>query len=131
LLDIDHFKRFNDTYGHRAGDDVLRLVAQTLQENAPAGSFAARYGGEEMCVLLPCHPLSEAVRVAEQLREAIAAASNPYRQVTASFGVAEYMPYMLSPSEIIEVADAALYEAKRAGRNCVRPLMGESREEAA
>jgi len=131
LLDIDHFKRFNDTYGHRAGDDVLRLVAHTLQENAPAGSFTARYGGEEMCVLLPYHTLSEAVQVAEQLRQAIAEARSPYRQVTASFGVAEYMPYMLSPSELVEVADAALYEAKRAGRNCVRPLMEELQEEAA
>lgn len=131
LLDVDYFKRFNDTYGHQAGDEVLRLVAQILQENAPAGSFVARYGGEELCVLLPCHPLSEAVCVAEQLRQAIAEARNPYRQVTASFGVAEYMPYMLSPSEVIEVADAALYEAKRAGRNCVRPLMDVKHEEAA
>jgi two-component system cell cycle response regulator len=131
LLDIDYFKRLNDTYGHQAGDEVLRLVAQILQENAPAGSFVARYGGEELGVLLPDYPLSEAIHVAEQLRQAIAEAHNPYRQVTASFGVAEYMPYMLSPSEIIEVADAALYEAKRAGRNCVRPLMEGKQEKAA
>lgn len=131
LLDIDHFKRFNDTYGHQAGDDVLRLVAQTLRENAPEGSFVARYGGEEMCVLLPGYPLSQTIRIAEQLRRSIAETPNPYRQITASFGVAEYMPYMVSPSDVVEVADAALYEAKRAGRNCVRPLMDGEREEAA
>lgn len=123
LLDIDHFKRFNDTFGHHAGDDVLRLVAQVLQQKAPPGSFVARYGGEELSVLLPGYQLADAVNVAEKLRQAIASADNPYRQVTASFGVAEYMPYMHSPSDVVEVADAALYEAKRSGRNCVRPLL--------
>ena len=131
LLDIDHFKRFNDSYGHQAGDEVLRVVAQTLQKNAPVGSCVARYGGEEMCILLPGYHLAEAIRVAEQLRRSVADSPNPYRQITASFGVAEYLSYMLSPSDIIEVADAALYEAKRAGRNCVRPLMEERREQAA
>jgi two-component system cell cycle response regulator len=131
LLDIDHFKRFNDTYGHQTGDEVLRLVAQVLRENSPTDSFVARYGGEELSVLLPGYRLEEAVRVAERLRQAIADTPNPYRQVTASLGVAEYMPYMHSPSDVVEVADAALYEAKRAGRNCVRPLLPERQKEAA
>ncbi|MCS6829426.1 MAG: diguanylate cyclase [bacterium] len=131
LLDIDHFKRFNDTYGHRAGDEVLRLVAQVLRDNAPAGSLVARYGGEELSIVMPGYGLEDAIRVAEKLRQAIASAPNPYRQITASFGVAEFMPYMHSPSDVIEVADAALYEAKRAGRNCVRPLLESVQEDAA
>lgn len=131
LLDIDHFKRFNDAYGHRAGDDVLRLVARVLQQNAPSGSSVARYGGEELSVLLPGYHLEDAIDTAEKLRQAVAAAPNPYRQITASFGVAEYMPYMHSPSDLVEVADAALYEAKRAGRNCVRPLLEGLPREAA
>lgn len=131
LLDIDHFKRFNDTYGHQAGDEVLRLVAQVLQENAPSGSSVARYGGEELSVILPRHRLEDALAVAEALRQAIATTQNPYRQITASFGVAEYMSYMHSPSDVVEVADAALYEAKRAGRNCVRPLLEDAQRKAA
>lgn len=131
LLDIDHFKRFNDTYGHRAGDEVLRSVAQVLHGQSPPGAVAARYGGEELAVLLPGSSLERAIAVAEQLRSAIAEMQTPYRQITASFGVAEYMPYMHSPSELVEVADAALYEAKRAGRNCVRPLLADKQEEAA
>ncbi len=131
LLDIDHFKRFNDTYGHRAGDEVLRLVAQILREHSPPDSVTARYGGEELAVLLPNSSLDEAIAVAEGLRCAIAEAKNPYRQITASFGVAEYKPYMHNHSEVVEVADAALYEAKRAGRNCVRPLLSEKQQEAA
>ncbi|MEJ5250773.1 MAG: diguanylate cyclase [Chthonomonadetes bacterium] len=131
LLDIDHFKRFNDTYGHQAGDEVLRLVAQVLREHSPPDSVTARYGGEELAVLLPGFSLDEAIAVAEGLRCAIAEAKNPYRQITASFGVAEYKPYMHAPSEVVEVADAALYEAKRAGRNCVRPLPSEKQQEAA
>jgi two-component system cell cycle response regulator len=131
LVDIDHFKRFNDTYGHQAGDEVLRLVARVLQEHTPPNGSVARYGGEELAVLLPGYSLEQAIHVAEQLRQAVAEATNPYRQITASFGVAEYMPYMVSPSEIIEVADAALYEAKRAGRNCVRPLVQRTEKQAA
>jgi len=131
MLDIDHFKRFNDTYGHQAGDEVLRLVAQVLQANAPPESVVARYGGEELVVLLPGFSLDSAIQVAEQLRQAIQQTETPYRQITASFGVAEFMPYMHSPSDVVEVADAALYEAKRAGRNCVRPLSAVSQSEAA
>ncbi len=131
MLDIDHFKRFNDTYGHQAGDEVLRIVAQVLQAESPSGGVPARYGGEELAVLLPGYSLDSAIEVAERLRQAIAKTDNPYRQITASFGVAEYMPYMHSPSDVVEVADAALYEAKRAGRNCVRPLLSTTQSEAA
>lgn len=131
LLDIDHFKRFNDTYGHHVGDEVLKLVAQVLREQSPPGAVAARYGGEELAVVLPGCSLERAIAVAEQLRRAIAEMQIPYRQITASFGVAAYTPFMHSPSELVEVADAALYEAKRAGRNCVRPLPANRQEEAA
>lgn len=130
LADIDHFKRFNDTYGHQAGDEVLRTVAQVLRERSPSQSVVARYGGEELCILLPRYTLESAIEIAETLRQAVASTPTPYRQITASFGVAEYMPYMHAPSEVIEVADAALYEAKRAGRNCVRPRLQQGEQAA-
>lgn len=130
MLDIDHFKRFNDAFGHQAGDEVLRLVAQTLKQHSPPSACVARYGGEEMCVLLPGYDLRQAIQLAEELRQRIANTENPFRQITASFGVAEYKSYMLSSSELIEVADSALYEAKRAGRNCVRPQIEDIAEAA-
>lgn len=131
MVDIDHFKRLNDTYGHQTGDEILRLVARKLQESTPPQSILARYGGEEFCVLLPGIKLPEAICIAERLRQAIEQLESPYRQVTASFGAAMYKPYMRSPSEVIEVADAALYEAKRAGRNCVRPVEYDVEQHAA
>lgn len=131
LADIDYFKRFNDTYGHQVGDEVLKMVARVLRDNAPPHSIVARYGGEEFAVLLSGCSLREAISLAEKLRRAVTEVPNPYRQITASFGVAKYMPYMHSPSEVVEVADGALYEAKRDGRNCVRPLVAEGGERAA
>ncbi len=118
MVDIDHFKRLNDTYGHQVGDEVLRLVARTLDESLRAGDIAARYGGEEFCVVMPGATGAAAVNAAERLRAAIERASvDP--PVTASVGVAFGPLHGQLPVDLTEAADAALYAAKRAGRNRV------------
>lgn len=127
LLDLDHFKHVNDSHGHAAGDAVLRAVATTLHSALRAQDMAARYGGEELLLLLPNTPAQDAAEVAERLRQGIAALQLPCAQgvlsVTASFGVAQLHPGQ-SAEQWIERADLALYRAKRAGRNqvCVDPL---------
>jgi diguanylate cyclase len=125
LCDIDHFKRFNDTYGHQIGDQVLKLVARTLSECVKGRDTPARIGGEEFSIILPRTNLEQAVIVANQIRSAIVRrkiidkmTQDNYGDLTLSFGAAEYRPE--EPiSEIIRRADAALYHAKRAGRNRV------------
>jgi two-component system cell cycle response regulator len=119
LMDVDHFKQYNDTYGHQAGDEVLRQVAQILQTNVREGDFVARYGGEEFVVVLPRTDLESAVAVAERLRRAIESAEWSLRPVTGSFGVASIRPDMETRQELIEAADQALYQAKKNGRNRV------------
>jgi len=125
LLDIDYFKKFNDTYGHQVGDQVLRLVARTLTDNVKGRDFAARYGGEEFAIILPDTPISAGVKVAEILRKSVESkevvnkASNEHLgRITLSIGLAEYTPGEEIPA-LVERADQALYEAKRAGRNRV------------
>lgn len=120
MIDLDHFKRLNDNHGHQAGDEVLRLVAQVLRDNAPAGSMPARYGGEELALILSGTGPAEGVEVAERIRAAIATAPGPV-PVTASLGVAWCPGTGTSPHELLAAADAALYEAKRGGRNRVVP----------
>jgi diguanylate cyclase (GGDEF)-like protein len=118
MVDLDHFKRLNDTHGHQAGDEVLREVARILRQTAPAGALPARYGGEELVLILPGTDLADGVAAAERLRAAIAGAGGPV-PVTASLGVASAGRYGSTPGELLAAADAALYEAKRAGRNRV------------
>ena len=125
LIDIDHFKRFNDTYGHQTGDQVLRLVAMTLKSNIKGKDLAARYGGEEFCAILPATDLDGAVIVAENVRKAIQSkellkrsTNEKLGRVTASFGVACYRPTD-TVTTLIERADRCLYAAKHAGRNQV------------
>jgi diguanylate cyclase (GGDEF)-like protein len=118
MFDIDHFKQFNDTYGHPAGDELLRQVAQVLRESARAYDVAARYGGEEFALLLPNTTLEQAVQVAERLRQQIRAIENPHAPVSASFGVATYRRGT-PPATLVYEADAALYRAKRGGRDRV------------
>jgi diguanylate cyclase (GGDEF)-like protein len=118
MFDIDHFKQFNDRFGHPAGDELLRQVAQVLRESARAYDVAARYGGEEFALLLPNTALEQAVQVAERLRQQIRAIENPHAPVSASFGVATYRRGM-PPATLVYEADAALYRAKRNGRDQV------------
>ena len=125
LLDIDNFKRFNDTWGHQTGDQVLRLVAMTLKSNIKGKDMAARYGGEEFVAILPETDIDGAVIVADNIRRAVQAkellkrsTNEKLGRITASFGVAAYRPGD-TPSALIERADRCLYAAKHAGRNRV------------
>lgn len=125
MCDIDRFKRFNDTWGHSTGDQVLRLVAASLRANIQAGDLAARYGGEELAVVLPGTSLADAVKIAERIRSVIETRTIVKKstgvslgQITISIGVAEYVQGDLAGA-LIERADAHLYEAKQSGRNRV------------
>lgn len=126
MIDVDHFKLFNDTYGHPEGDACLGRVGETLAgiANETMG-FAARYGGEEFCLLLPGADRSRAVEVGEMVREAVERLVVPHilsehGRVTVSVGVGAIAPHAgLAPTELIEAADAALYAAKHQGRNRV------------
>ncbi|MEJ5222605.1 MAG: GGDEF domain-containing protein, partial [Tepidiforma sp.] len=125
LVDLDRFKALNDTYGHLTGDEVLRAVAARMKSVLRDADLLARFGGEEFVVVLPSTPLEGAIQSAERVREAIAArpieAAGQEIPVTASFGVSAYRAdALMTPEWLIKEADLALYEAKRAGRNCVR-----------
>jgi diguanylate cyclase (GGDEF)-like protein len=124
ILDLDHFKQVNDTHGHAAGDAVLQQVARRLRSLTRETDVVARYGGEEMCVVLPCTPLGGAAQLAERLRTAVADApvldGEVAIPVTASFGVAcAQRPAILSAAALVTAADSALYRAKHGGRNRV------------
>jgi diguanylate cyclase (GGDEF)-like protein len=112
MSDVDHFKSYNDTMGHPAGDEVLKRVAQILRESTREVDLAARYGGEEFCVLLPETSGEMALQVAERIRARMAAEKFPGRTITLSLGIAEF-------AKNGDTADAALYQAKRAGRDRV------------
>lgn len=124
LIDIDYFKRFNDTYGHPAGDECLRQIGQLLAESVRRpGDLAARYGGEELAVILPNTDLAGALAVAEQFMERLEDSNlphvgSPFDRVTASIGAAALPAGKAGTSAaLIEAADRALYRAKAAGRN--------------
>jgi diguanylate cyclase (GGDEF)-like protein len=140
MCDVDHFKTFNDTYGHDAGDQVLRFVASKLSQ-VRGGARAFRYGGEEFTVVFPGRSAMEAQPFVESLREAIATSGfslrrprrpekkpehapepGPHKSVTItiSIGVAENSKKLSTPGLVLEAADGALYRAKESGRNCVR-----------
>jgi diguanylate cyclase (GGDEF)-like protein len=125
FIDIDHFKRINDTYGHQTGDEVLRQVCRAIQERVRACDVAARYGGEEIAVLLPQTDLAGAMILAERMREAISDLSvtdlrgEALVSATASIGVSELEPDDQAPADLIERADQAVYRAKHRGRNQV------------
>lgn len=119
LIDIDHFKRVNDRYGHIVGDEVLRRFADALHERLRQNDVAARWGGEEFVILADGASLENACQLAEQIREAIAATAFPRLiEVTASIGVAAYAAGDTS-DKVLNRADQALYEAKRNGRDRV------------
>jgi diguanylate cyclase len=123
MIDIDHFKKFNDSYGHQVGDQVLRLVGRVLQESVRECDLAARYGGEELMAILPGAPLDACTGAAERIRRRIAEARLTRRatgeeisSVTISIGVAQFRMGETADS-MIERCDRALYKAKRQGRN--------------
>jgi diguanylate cyclase (GGDEF)-like protein len=117
LLDIDHFKQYNDAFGHPAGDRVLEQVGARLQSILRGHDVVARYGGEEFVVLLPATGANESLEVAERLRMAIAGHGWPNRPVTASFGVATSSPNTQDAATLVDQADRALYLSKETGRN--------------
>ncbi len=123
MLDLDHFKRVNDTFGHEAGDLLLRNVAHVLQAGVRGSDVACRFGGEEMVVLLPECPLDIAVARAERMRQEIRALKPTVNKdmlaVSASFGVAVYPLHGDTPETLLQCADLAMYAAKRAGRDRV------------
>jgi two-component system, cell cycle response regulator len=126
LLDIDHFKKINDTYGHFAGDAVLRETASRLRSNIRPYDQVGRYGGEEFLVVLPNCDLEQAKVQAERMRLKLNAATMKVEgediKVSASFGVTVSDGTEKSPDFFVRVADEALYQAKANGRNCVRSL---------
>ncbi len=117
MLDVDHFKRFNDEHGHDQGDRVLQAVAQVMRNSCRDVDFPCRYGGEEFCLILPNTALSGAKRMAERMRSSVEQMRVDGLQVTISVGVPVYPPVGHSPETVQKAADEALYEAKRAGRN--------------
>lgn len=124
MLDVDHFKAVNDTYGHAVGDEALRCLARTCKESLRQMDVFARYGGEEFVVLLPGTTEAGAISVAEKLR--VSLAETPLSDgrndiaLTASFGVAILLPSDAGIDAGVARADAALYAAKHSGRNCVK-----------
>jgi len=125
MIDIDFFKKFNDTYGHQLGDQVLKLVAKTIIECVDDTDTAARYGGEEFSVVLPGNTIAQAIEKAETIRKTVAGRKVTNRttgkvlgQVTLSVGVALFRPGETA-GQLIHRADESLYFAKHNGRNRV------------
>ncbi|MEO8318305.1 MAG: GGDEF domain-containing protein [Bradyrhizobium sp.] len=137
LIDIDHFKKFNDNFGHVVGDQVIRLVAKVLRERVRDKDLPARYGGEELIAVLPGAELAACRMVAERIRRAIAECKITRRStgevipsITVSIGVAQFQ-LGESMTDLIDRCDRALYQAKRNGRNCIVTELELDREMAA
>jgi diguanylate cyclase len=125
LIDIDHFKKFNDSFGHGVGDQVLRLVAKALHERVRDTDLAARYGGEELIAILPGADLAVCTTIAERIRGALAECKITRRStgqelpgITVSIGVGQFLPGE-TMEDLIDRCDRALYQAKKRGRNCI------------
>ncbi len=132
MIDLDHFKSVNDVHGHLAGDEVLRQCAEVVRGSLRATDIAGRFGGEEICLILPQCTLDSAVVIAERIRRQVEELQISFRgrniQVTLSAGVAAIDHEVCSADELIEAADTALYTAKRTGRNRVCQPVAKSTE---
>ena len=122
MMDIDHFKRLNDEFGHLLGDEVLRQISSVFSLQLRKSDVVCRYGGEEFAIVLPQITAEQALSVAEKLRREVAGWHFPGvpRSVTISAGTAAFPLHGQTRDDIVKAADAALYAAKQAGRNCVR-----------
>jgi diguanylate cyclase (GGDEF)-like protein len=136
MTDIDHFKAFNDRHGHAVGDEVLKAVSRVFSGALRDFDLLGRYGGEEFCIVLPDVTLEQACAVAERLRSEIEQSAGASvrttrgLKITSSFGVSCYTAHIFDPAELIDLADKALYAAKKAGRNRVRRSGDEAKEAA-
>lgn len=126
LADIDHFKRVNDTYGHRVGDEVLKIFASIISNNIKGQDMVARYGGEEFAIILPNTSVEAAAKLIEKVRIQFSKTNLVFKQsrqclgkITASFGIAAFQPG-LDGRDLVEQADQKLYAAKNAGRNMIK-----------
>lgn len=119
MLDVDEFKSYNDTFGHPAGDEALKLVAHVIRETLRGADVAARFGGEEFSILLPQTTGEEAIHIAERIRHNIEYSKFSHRRVTVSIGVASCSAELCASAALVDAADKALYAAKGKGRNKV------------
>lgn len=129
LIDIDHFKTINDTFGHVVGDCVLRQVSDELKRSLREDDLAGRYGGDEFCLILPGADLAHACQAMERLREQVGAYRNPQVPqlgISLSIGLSAYYPGLTTPEQWLEEADKALYAAKHQGRNQVNFTQAEA-----
>lgn len=119
MIDIDDFKHVNDTYGHQKGDEVLTSVGKIINQNTREMDFAARYGGEELCVVMPNTKIKEANEIANRIRKEIKALAFDDFSITVSIGVSQSNKGTTDEKELISLADKALYKAKKNGKNQV------------
>ncbi len=134
MLDVDYFKQYNDSFGHPAGDEVLKAIGGILKESARGSDYAARYGGEEFVLILSNTTNDNAAVVAERVRQSIESYAWTLRPVTASIGISSLRLDTLTSAQLLEEADQALYQSKRAGRNrvtCFAPKIEQAAEQAA
>jgi len=125
MADVDNFKKYNDEFGHPAGDHVLKAVAGFLRESIREVDCAARYGGEEFVIVMPATSTEAARAAVERIRQRLAQEEFSGQRITLSIGIAEFPKDAATALAIISAADSALYEAKRGGRNRVvlaRPM---------
>ena len=129
LLDIDHFKKYNDTYGHPAGDKVIQNIAQCILEGRRTTDIAARIGGEEFALILPQTQLEGAQIVAEEIQQVIRTSTTFEHSITVSIGISASSGTDIHAESLVKQADLALYEAKQKGRNCICIFEGSIKEE--